>query len=52
MKTILSTFFLLSLFLVAILLNACQPIQANAPQPMSVADQNIAIVQRFYIVVA
>src|SRR5687768_16344828 len=34
--------------MLALWLNACQPIQANAPQSMSVADQNIAIVQRFY----
>jgi len=48
MKTILAPFFLLAACLVAVLLSACQPIQANTPQLISVTDQKIAIVQRFY----
>jgi steroid delta-isomerase-like uncharacterized protein len=48
MKTLSSTFFRFGLLFVALVFTACQPIQANAPQRQSVAEQNMAIVQRFY----
>jgi steroid delta-isomerase-like uncharacterized protein len=48
MKSIRSRIFLALGLLALLVLSGCQPIRADVQRPLSVEEQNLAVVQRFY----